>query len=354
MSAQFITRHRLNGPTEEVEFQKHADGTSTTSIKDHTGQEVTLAWQADTGRDQNKIPLFPFQVYVLQSATASIRDPAFPSKFVHKATGTGEFLSPDADYRFEIYRGSFGNSLDCVDHQRAEVEWRNRNGIWPQMVERWSAASNMRFAAFIVAIESDAWEVEGFVSVNFQYSNRLGDLVPPSCSTGAFRERDIEYLPRLLREKWISAGHTWTQLELARRNDGWLSPALHPAIDPAAHEDAEHEIAALPALADSDTADDDTEAAGDDEEEEFTSADLWHSISRGCDGLGTEYYVDLSGTAVQSVWSTQHNGTRSTLLVTLYCGAAAFFNTAALFFLLNRKSLQGVPVSSASKYRSMH
>lgn len=324
------------------------DEVRSTVIKDHSGDNVQLVWfPRSSNHDPDTAYPFPFQVYLADNATQTINDPGFAAEFSLFIDKLGGISDGDCQYRFEIYTKSHANILSCVEHQRAEVNWRNRNGIWPHLVQSWATADDSGHKGFIIVIDSDHWATEGFTLVAFDPAaytepakfyawNRAveGDIDV----VHATRHRDIGKITAQLTRWWWNAGFEWTQSDLARRNEGGFSPALYPAVDPEAHDDVEHDDAAsdtLPAPA----------IDGDDAEDEdgypriidtFSKDELW-VLPGPLDGrFKSKTYGDSTSQHTVSVWDSKKSALRPKFSVALYCGTDAIYAAEALFGCLNK------------------
>jgi len=341
-----------------------------TTIKDHDGEAVTLSW-CPRGRraDLERVPPFPFQVYVLKSAAATAADADFPTNFALFAENLGGLPNADTQYRFEVYSQSQPSILACVEHQRQEVKWRNRNGIWPRLVSDWAEYPDPvtnhgppGYQGFILVVDTNTWENNGIIFVSFDpaaYANPAEFWAWNFASHGdidvvhAAVHDDLDRFTEELERWWRHAGGEWTQNDLARRNDGGFSPALYPAVDPAAHEDAEYEdedeaeaedqeVAPLSDLeADRDVAERVAEDGFDDGfpsliYDTFRPNELWVLPSAQDKRFRTETHEDTAGHCTVSVWDSKKSALRPPFSFTLYCSRGAPFAAEAVFGCLNK------------------
>ncbi|KAK4561211.1 hypothetical protein LTR86_005166 [Recurvomyces mirabilis] len=334
---------RLRGPAQEIEFQQYPDGIRTTIIKDHTGANITLAWQQRADKLHEGIPSFPFQIYILQNVIGNGHDHDRAAKIAACLS----VIDTNAYCRYDVYGQRFSNALECVEHQRHEVQWRNRNGIWPRLVETWSPPPREAYRGCIIVIYAADWEAEGVAVVEFDPANILGDVSRMSqTDLVTVTRQQPEKLHEEMLRIWRNAGHTWTQADLMRRNDGGFSPALYPAVDPAARNDVEHgfdDPIDLPGPAINEDTGIERSAGDQDADDSLTTAEMWRNISLPDDGLKIESYEGLSGNVIESIWSAERGNTRPPLAFTLYCGAIPYFHSAALFRCLNRRQMGSVP-----------
>lgn len=321
-------------------------GPRTASTRDHNGEHVRIAWVARESYDvyAEKLPPFPFQVYILSSAEKTLQDLDFPPNFVDLVERT-TFLSAHA--HFEFYSSGFNNILACTAHQRREVESRNRNAIWPRLISSWAGQRGWGYKGLILVIDRDQWESNGVIVAEFgAHGLRHEEAVdlPGGDETVLWAER--KYMPTDLRSSllraWSEVGHTWAQSDLERHNRGGFSPALYPAVDPSAHHDAEHDeeadVDAEPLTGESHPEPmetDDCEAANP----EVTMEDLSKS-PQVLEGLKNVTYQGHAGWETTSVWKASLSKTRPPFAFTLYLASDTLpFAAEALFASLDRELL---------------
>lgn len=121
--------------------------------------------------------------------------------------------------------------------------------------------------------------------------------------------------PGVLIDWWYAAGGHWTEDDLARRNDGAVSPALYPAVDPDAHYDVEHKAVheldgtALPPPDLQAEVDEDEQDGQDDQSpnilECFDKNELFLANDE-LTHLQSEVYTDLLDQPVTSVWDRDY------------------------------------------------
>ena len=346
-----MARKAIVGKAPRKQFAFSEESTRTTTIRDHDGNDVSLVWYLNEYDDEppEQPPPFPFQVYITKGAASVLQNPGFPAAFACFIERLGGISDGDCCYRFEVYMKSFPNILACVAHQRDEISHRNRNGIAPALVSRWTIDGEGHGKRIIV-IDQDDWAETGVVLVMFDPAVYEGT----SSSFDRWRmagEGDIDTVrasrcraKTLLRERlaewWFDAGFTWTQADLVRRNEGGFSPALYPAVDPMAHRDAEHEDVheldgtGLPSPAlEADSHEDDGIPRIIDT---FDKAELF----KRCEELKrfqSEIYSDSFGFPVTSVWDSKTSKLRPCFSITLYMGFDTLpIQPKALFSCLNK------------------
>lgn len=217
------------------------------TIKDQNQDDVAICWYPNDSYSED-LPSFPFQVYVLSSASAIAEDAGFPRKFAAFIEQIGG-VDSKCHCHFQVYMRPFPNILACIAHQRREIRYRHRNGFVPRMVSEWASGDHC-YNGKIMIVDNDNWADEGVTFAQFDvtaYENRRqfphwnvaasGDV----SHVTAKRCWLPESINRIMKLDWLGAGGQWTEDDLQRRNDGAASPVLYPAIDPAAHHDAEHE-----------------------------------------------------------------------------------------------------------------
>lgn len=147
------------------------------TIKDHNGNDVRLVWcpKSRKRKDGNRIPPFPYQVYLTRNTGSAVQDPSFPSvfaSFIEWLIGKPESepfrpLETLISHHVEVYSQPFTNILACIEHQRREVLHRNRNGIWPRLIDHWTTSDVDGYIGRIIVIDRDSWQEEGMVFVSF-------------------------------------------------------------------------------------------------------------------------------------------------------------------------------------------
>lgn len=172
------TRASVPGPSREGSGHQpsyvNAGDIRTRSIEilDHDGGKVTLGWSSlQKMLDQRGVPPFPFQVYVTNSATRTIQQDDFATSFalqIERLGGIGGF-DGECSYRFEVYEPQT-DILACEANQRREILWRNRNGVWPRMVEDWYRA-DQNGCGFSIVIDRDEWKQDGWIVVTFDLTD---------------------------------------------------------------------------------------------------------------------------------------------------------------------------------------
>ena len=332
------------------------DWVQRTTIKDHETNDVELAWYVHEYEEEHppeKPYPFPYQVYIAQSAAHVATDPHFPTAFATYIQEIGGVSDGDCVYRFEVYTKPLPNILACVAHQRKEVRHRNRNGIVPHLVSKWTREQGDDYAGKIIVIDRGDWDSTGVVLVTFdplKYDKTPRDYTWNIAGEGdtdtvrAYRCTSKKLLSSRLTEWWMEAGFSWTQEDLVRRNEGGYSPVLYPALDPTAHQDAEdesiHELGgtALPAPA----VQADPDAVDDDEDDTAIIIDSFdkNELFRSCEelvGLQSETYSDSFGFPVTSVWDSRLSKLRPPFSSTLYLGFDMLpLQPKALFACLNK------------------
>lgn len=336
-----------------------------TIIPDHEGNDVTLAWYTSLDRKYpvDQPPPFPFQVYFTKGAEKSAADPSFAASLVCLVEEQGHWTSSGANLhaRFEFYSKPFPNILACIAHQRREIHHRNRNAVHPRLLAP-SRAGLQSYDGHILVIDRDDCLSIGAVVVEFEpavyrrgrqseewYHARDVPVVasvrqPFGSARQPFDRSPGDYsLVARLKIWWGECGNTWTEADLARRNEGAVSPALYPAVDPDSHYDVEHEAVheldgtALPDPSHTtDLADIDSDEVFPIVEECLRRDELFlpdADLSR----LATETYSDLLGQPVTSVWDRRLSKTRPSFSFMLYLGYDVLpVRPRALFTCLNK------------------
>ena len=324
-------------------------------VNDHEDHQIRIVWHPkEPYKKWGTVPPFPYQVYLTKNARKCLEDELFQEKFAAYIDNLlGKY--PDCQYRLEIYQQPFANVLACVAHQRREVEWRYRNGVWPQIIRRWDTDRHTGYIGKILIIDTDRWEKEGIDFVSFdpiEYEHpekfdgwRLAGVGDVAAVRG-YRLAIGSHIERWLSEWWRDAGFKWTEADLERRNNGGYSPALYPAVDPDLHRDVE----------DDDSVQDLSNAltsltVGEDKEDDgppkiWHRWDIkrlyWHSSSFA--NYMKEYYSDTFRRRVVSVWDRSLSKLRPYYSFTLYLSSdLAPMWPEAIFDALNLGLIAFVP-----------
>ncbi|KAK3718863.1 hypothetical protein LTR37_004779 [Vermiconidia calcicola] len=354
------TRKSIGGKRPQKRVMSDVEAKSI-SIPDHEGNDVNIVWCLwpwnDDYRDQP--PPFPYQVYVLDSATGVAQNSNLPADLARYIEQIGGISDGNCHYRFEVYSRPFSSILACVAHQRKEVDHRNRNGIVPRLVSTWATPSSFSnhdegYKGRIIVIDRNDWADHGVTLVSFDpaeydhpgrydHWNVVGngdhDVVQ------AYRVRSKMSLVARLREWWTDAGHSWTEADLERRNNGGFSPALYPAVDPASHYDAEHkDVDELDGTAPGNPGLQ-NQAGTEDEDEDLDTPGIKNLLDKAelfrredeLPDLQSETYSDSFGLPITSVWSSERAKTRPAFSFTLYLAYDLLpLQPTALFGCLNK------------------
>ncbi|KAI7332653.1 hypothetical protein KC315_g4561 [Hortaea werneckii] len=383
----------VNVPAEDLLNANRAEDARrarrTILVKDHEGGDVSCIFLMPVKKlspDFKTLPRLPYQVYLLDDAVEGsdmqVLD-QFCAVMYHLLRNSSGFHEK---IHFDVYQTPREDHLACVEHQRREIDWRNRNGIWPRLVSTWSADhDDGGDRGFIFVIDSADLVRHGISSVYFdpdEYHDPIKrrsvwhlagyrgdfDLVR------AIRIRTTPSLKRLLCKAERRAGidHRGTNLRFtdggsasrAERSAGMecLSPttfrftdvgsssrALSPALEAASHdyaeygEDEDEELLFLEqqngvdAMADDISDDANLQPDGRPQIiDRFRCNELRTVPGPDAKGYGTETYEDSQSQCTVSVWDSTVSATRPPSSITLYCGSAATFSAESLFRCLNK------------------
>lgn len=337
---------------------RHIQEVKQLHIPDYNDDPVTTAWMSQPWHDRyrQQVPPWPFHVYVLRRAEAVLAAQDFPSRFVTWLHELGFMASKDGcDPHFEFYGRAFTNSISCMDHHRREVQHRNRNGLFPRLPPSChERRGDLGYRGFVLIIDSEAWQDAGLLYAEFDREQFDRDsnwhCVYPGleCVARAVRV-DHSTLIHILSCTFNDAGGKWQQEDLARKNDGGFSPALYPAMDPVANQDAD---AALPII-DMGSSPFDTyqpERLADSEDPscapgqmQFNVQKLWASPDAS-PHIHSRVYEDTLGWQTESVWDSCVSDSRPNFTFTLYLAASVPpFHATALFNCVNRDLLAAAP-----------
>ncbi|KAI6852931.1 hypothetical protein KC332_g249 [Hortaea werneckii] len=336
-------------------------GRQTIVVKDHEGGDVSLTWFIIGKKTRSRcgsIPTLPYQVYITNAALEGSDVPALDQFCAAMYDLHHGGLASRPHRRFDIYQTPQENSLACVEHQRKEVQWRNRNGIWPPLVSNWSTSDRGGDRGFILVIDSADIVKHGISLVCFdpdEYHDPMkrrrvwhlpgdaGDLDVVRGIKIRNKLSLIDWLRHIERNPWSG------------RSSSRVQP---PAVGAAPYDDAE----------DGENEDDEllnleqqvggavNEIADDSSEDEapqpngkpriidrFRLNELWTLSGLGMKQYGIETYEDSQSQFTVSVWDRTLSATRPHFSVTLYCGSAATFSAESLFRCLNKGLVRKQP-----------
>lgn len=290
-------------------------------------------------------PPFPFQVYVLASAKKTLGDCEFPNKFVERIVNLNCLHDKESHVHFEFYRSRFNNVLSCTAHQQKEIESRNRNAVWPRLIPNWDLRARMGYPGFILVIDRDDWQANGVLVVHFdgRHGASMGYDAPGGEDSILWAERmySPDCLGCWISSVWSEAGGTWTQSNLDGYNKGQTSPVLYPALDPSAHEDAEHDDIQDDHSVSEQSAGSESMASGPLRPQipEVDIRDLMKA-AKDLEGSTTTTYEGHAGWETTSVWRQSLSKTRPPFAFTLYLPSDSLpFAAEALFACLDRELL---------------
>lgn len=358
--------NRSSLPTGKLEPSQYS--VESLSTKDHNGDDVVVVYPIKTYEQlrRKELPPFPYQVYFTRRAKEAIENPtSFAKRFLSSFELVGGLPGSNSErhdelcvnfnyfnfncgrchsrddlvcprYRFEIYTKPFTNVLACITHQRREMQFRGGSrAVWPHLLNNWTACGRAGgYTGRVIVIDSDDWTGKGVLLTRFDPGPHQNAAFTELNLSETERARFKDILRIRLRECWLDAGHEWAERDLQRRNDGGFSPALYPAVDPAAHQDAEddhsspllNQQAAYPTNLES--------AAGSATEEARNELfkrvqDLGH--------LTSKCYSDCFGLPVTSVWDPAKSLHRPKFSMTLYLDfELPRIEPKALFSCLNK------------------
>ncbi|KAI7476912.1 hypothetical protein KC351_g9177 [Hortaea werneckii] len=333
-----------------------------TVVKDHEGGDVSLTRFTigkKTRLRRDSMPDLPYQVYITNAALEGSDVPAldqFCAAMYDIYHGDPHIYSHP---RFDIYQTPQENSLACVEHQRKELEWRNRNSIEPRLISTWSTSDRDGDRGLILVIDSVDIVKHGISLVCFD----------PDEYHDPIKRRRVWHLPgdegdfdlvRGVKIRFKLSLIDW--LRHSERNafrDGrGSSRALHPAIRAALYdhtedgEDEDDELlnlqeefgGAVDEIADYSSEDEVLQPNGRPRiVDRFRLNELRALPGLGAKRYGIETYDDSQSQFTVSVWDSTLSATRPHFSVTLYCGSAATFSAEALFRCLNKGLIRKQP-----------
>ncbi|GAB1731850.1 hypothetical protein NU195Hw_g5167t1 [Hortaea werneckii] len=383
----------VNVPAEDLLNSTRAEDARrarrTIIFKDHEGGDVSSIFLMPVkklGPDWKTLSSLPYQVYLLddavEGADMQVLD-QFCAVMYNLLRNSSTFHEK---IRFDVYQTPREDYLACVEHQRREIDWRNRNGIWPRLVSTWSTnPEGGSDRGFIFVIDSVEIVKQGISLVYFdpdEYHDPIKrrrvwhlagyggdfDLVR------AIRVRTTPSLTRFLRRAERCAGIDYRGTNLrftdggsatqAERSAGMecLSPtnfrftdvgsssrALSTALEPATHDYAEYgededeeplfleQQNGVDEVADDISEDGNLQPHGRPQVvDRFRCNELTTVPEPGAKRYRTKTYEDSQSRCTVSVWDSALSTTRPPFSMTLYCGSAATFSAKSLFGCLNK------------------
>ncbi|KAF2725532.1 hypothetical protein K431DRAFT_79712 [Polychaeton citri CBS 116435] len=232
------------------------------TIKAAAGGDILMAWSLlSIAPRTEELPPFPFQIYLTKNVHNTEGDLSFAIKFLkyveQHSPRSGDFSIEPWQIRLDIYTAVQPSVIASIHHALLEKDHRKRHSQQPCLVSRWGpgpdAPYTFSWRNTIIVIDSDDWQNIGPIVVQCKPSESIvrggGDgegcfkYHPPDMI--AYRTGSMEKMVDIMRSLWDMAGGTWKERDMKRRNDGGSSPVLYPAMDPAAHQDQDENLAPL-------------------------------------------------------------------------------------------------------------
>lgn len=163
-----------------------------------------IAWPR-ANRDTSPLPPFPFHVYLIRGADSLIVDDVLADKLL---CGLLQSMLCGPCWHLEVATTIQDNVWACIDHYEQEKSSRRSDSKAPYMPDK---------NCFLV-IDSDKWEVEGLLSVEYTKEN-----VHLPYDMRAERYKSWNHLATHLREQWSGQGMTTIEELLDAQNlaRGW-------------------------------------------------------------------------------------------------------------------------------------
>ncbi|KAK6003398.1 hypothetical protein QM012_009169 [Aureobasidium pullulans] len=190
-----------------------------------------MAWPRKDG-DSSALPPFPFHVYLIHSARTTAVDEILADKLVYCLS---QDMLCDPCWHIEVAVPVQDNVFACIDHYEQEKILRKAGSQAPYMPDK----------NCLLVVDTDNWEVEGLLSVQY---TREDTQLPHDVNAERFKSWN--HLATCLREQWSDQGMTTIEELLDGQNlaRGWpIDLNLYPENGPdeyvngktfAAHESA--------------------------------------------------------------------------------------------------------------------
>lgn len=174
------------------------------TLDDHSSAPVKLAWSRSQGED-SPLPPFPFHVYVIRGGDFLVADEDLAYKLLCRLS-TQQLCDPC--WHLEVFTTVKDNVFACIDHYEQEKGSRILGSRAPYVPDK---------NCFLV-IDSDKWEDEGLLSIEYTKEN---SHLPYDVT--AKRYKGWDHLAIHLREQWSEQGMTTIEELLDGQNlaRGW-------------------------------------------------------------------------------------------------------------------------------------
>lgn len=174
------------------------------TLDDHGSVPVKIVWSRTNG-DSSPLPPFPFNVYLIRDVESLVADEDLAYKLLCRIH-TQQLADPC--WHLEVFTAVQDNVFACIDHYEQEKSLRKLESQAPYMPDK---------KCFLV-VDSDDWEREGLLSV--QYTNENTHL---PYGVTAERYKSWDHLATCLRDQWSEQGMATVEELLDGQNlaRGW-------------------------------------------------------------------------------------------------------------------------------------
>jgi len=189
------------------------------TIDDHGSAPAKIAWSRNMG-DSSPLPPFPFHVYLIQGVSFLIADKNLAHRLLC-CLSTQQLSDPC--WHLEVFTTVQDNVFACIDHYEQEKAFRKLESYAPYLPDK---------NCFLV-VDSDNWEREGLLSVEYSKENTH---LPYDVT--AERYESWDHLTFCLRDQWSDQGMTTVEELLDGQNlaRGWpIDLSRYPDSGPRGH-----------------------------------------------------------------------------------------------------------------------
>jgi hypothetical protein len=210
------------------------------TITDHTGNKVIIP-----GSYSNSgLGLFPFQVYILESAKSLVAHNDFADKLKRYIAANQACIrfNENCRWRLEIFTAVQSSVLECIHHHEKEKEYRKSVGLGPIMLNRkeliivdtedWQNTGllSVEYTAQLFGRDGSERDFENHVSDNPSWEDDEEELVLPGLRKDLVVQRHQHvdlFAEHFLQKIWDDEGHEWALSLLMERNValGWPDDA---------------------------------------------------------------------------------------------------------------------------------
>lgn len=206
------------------------------TITDYSGDKVIIP-----GRNScSGLGIFPFQVYILESARSLASDKDFPNTLRSYIASNDACIrfNENCRWRLEVFTYPQASILDCISHHEREKYHRKSVGMGPVMLNRkeliivddedWENIGllTVEYTAQLLGRDGSEREFENHVNDHPSWENDAEELALPGLRQDLKVQRNAhvnQFAERFLQTVWDDEGHEWALSSLMERNValGW-------------------------------------------------------------------------------------------------------------------------------------